>query len=158
MPIPIAQLNTWANQGGTTVSTAACASIRNALLKSTSPVVGLGLDVYLQGSYPNTTNIHGDSDIDVVVLYPDTFGRDISALTPMQVFHMSPLPIRDAEPYRGQAGGLFHKAQNVNNPSFTGSYATRCERTSENWLSGLRYPAPRCCRKPAPPSQSTCLP
>lgn len=84
MPIPLSQLNTWANQGGTTASTAAYASIRNALLKSTSPVAGLGLDIYLQGSYANATNIYGDSDIDVVVLYPNTFGKDMSSLTPLE--------------------------------------------------------------------------
>ncbi len=81
MPIPQSQLNTWANQGGTTGSAAAYASIRNALLKPTSSVSGLGLNIFLQGSYANATNIYGDSDIDVVVLYPTTFYKDMSALT-----------------------------------------------------------------------------
>lgn len=81
MAIPRAQLETWANPGALTTSAAAYASIRNALLKSTSPVANLGLDIYLQGSYANSTNIYGDSDIDVVVLYPSTFYEDISRLT-----------------------------------------------------------------------------
>jgi hypothetical protein len=93
MPIPLSQLDTWANQGGTTASTAAYASIRNALLKSTSPLVGRGVDIFLQGSYANATNIYGDSDIDVVVLYGDTFGRDLSRLPlPQQQLHESLFP------------------------------------------------------------------
>jgi hypothetical protein len=81
MAIPKAQLETWANPGALTTSAAAYASIRNALLKSSSPVANLGLDIHLQGSYANSTNIYGDSDIDVVVLYSATFYEDLSALT-----------------------------------------------------------------------------
>ncbi len=81
MAIPKAKLETWANPGALTISAAAYASIRHALLKSTSPVADLGLDIYLQGSYGNSTNIYGDSDIDVVVLYSTTFYEDVSSLT-----------------------------------------------------------------------------
>lgn len=81
MAIPRAQLERWANPGALTTSAAAYASIRNALLKSTSPVANLGLDIFLQGSYANSTNIYGDSDIDVVVLYSTAFYEDISGLT-----------------------------------------------------------------------------
>lgn len=84
MPIPLSQLDTWAHQGGTTASSAAYASIRNALLKPTSPVASRGVEIYLQGSYANATNIYGDSDIDVVVFYGNTFFKDMSALTPSQ--------------------------------------------------------------------------
>ncbi|HET7207369.1 MAG TPA: nucleotidyltransferase [Terriglobales bacterium] len=80
MPIPLSKLDTWAHQGGTTASSAAYASIRHALLKSTSPLAGRDVDIFLQGSYGNSTNIYGDSDVDVVVLYGDTFGRDLSRL------------------------------------------------------------------------------
>jgi hypothetical protein len=81
MPIPLSQLDTWANQGGTTASSAAYNSIRTALLKSTSPLLNRGVDIFLQGSYANATNIYGDSDIDVVVLYDKTYYWDASALT-----------------------------------------------------------------------------
>jgi len=37
-------------------------------------------EIFLQGSYANATNIYGDSDVDVVVLYKDTFHKDLSAL------------------------------------------------------------------------------
>jgi len=39
------------------------------------------VEIFLQGSYANSTNIYGDSDVDVVVLYRDTFYFDWSALT-----------------------------------------------------------------------------
>jgi hypothetical protein len=84
MPIPQSKLDTWSNQGAMTTSAAAYASIRHALLKSTSPLANRGVDIYLQGSYANSTNIYGDSDVDVVVLYKDTFHKDMSALTPDQ--------------------------------------------------------------------------
>ncbi len=94
MPIPLSQLNTWANQGGTTASSAAYAGIRNALLKSTSPLASKTVDIFLQGSYANATNIYGDSDVDVVVLYPDTFFKDMSALGPLeQQRHESIFPL-----------------------------------------------------------------
>jgi hypothetical protein len=94
MPIPSSQLDTWSHQGGTTDSSAAYASIRTALLKSSSPLANRGIDVFLQGSYANTTNIYGDSDIDVVVLYPNTFHKDMSALTPtQQQLHESIFPL-----------------------------------------------------------------
>jgi len=84
MSIPLSRLKTWANQGAITTSSGAYNSIRAALLKSTSPLANRGVDVFLQGSYANATNVYGDSDIDVVVLYDNTFYKDMSALTPAQ--------------------------------------------------------------------------
>lgn len=84
MPIPLAQLNTWSNQGATTTSAAAYAAIRNAVVATSSPLRGRNVDIFLQGSYGNSTNIYGDSDVDVVVLYGDTFYKDMSALPPPQ--------------------------------------------------------------------------
>jgi len=93
MPIPEAKLNTWSNQGAITTSSAAYASIRHALLKSTSPLASRRVDIYLQGSYANATNIYGDSDVDVVVLYADTFFKDMTALTPaQQIRHEAKFP------------------------------------------------------------------
>ena len=93
MPIPSGQLNTWANQGAITTSSNAYNSIRTALLKSTSPLANRDVDIFLQGSYGNATNIYGDSDVDVVVLYGDTFGKDMSSLTPtQQQLHESVFP------------------------------------------------------------------
>jgi hypothetical protein len=85
MAIPQAQLDTWGHQGATTTSSNAYASIRHALTKDGSPLNRLsGVDIFLQGSYANATNTYGDSDVDVVVLYPDTFHHDPTALTEEQ--------------------------------------------------------------------------
>jgi hypothetical protein len=80
--IPLSKLKTWANQGAIATSSAAYASIRHALLKESSPLSDRGVEIFLQGSYANSTNIYGDSDVDVVVLYANTFHSDVSALSP----------------------------------------------------------------------------
>jgi len=80
MAIPSAQLETWSHQGGTTISSTAYNSIRHALTKTASPLHGRGVNIFLQGSYANDTNIHADSDIDVVVLYEGTFYKDLTSL------------------------------------------------------------------------------
>lgn len=84
MPIPQSQLETWSNQGATGMSSDAYASVRHSLEKATSPLVGKGIEIFLQGSYANGTHIYADSDIDIVVLYDKTFHSDLSALTPVQ--------------------------------------------------------------------------
>lgn len=84
MAVPLQQLTTWANQGAVTTSSEAYASIRHALTKTGSALNGRSLDIFLQGSYADSTNIYGDSDIDVVVLYEDTFCKDMTALSPQQ--------------------------------------------------------------------------
>lgn len=84
MPIPSRQLDGWTGQGAITISSNAYNSIRTAFLAANSPLRGRSLDIFLQGSYANATNIRGDSDIDVVVLYDDTFYKDMTALTPEQ--------------------------------------------------------------------------
>jgi len=85
MPIPESQLNTWSNRGATESSADAYASIKYALEKSDSPVANLDIDIYLQGSYRNATNIYGDSDVDVVVQFNSTFQRDLSTLDAEQL-------------------------------------------------------------------------
>ena len=84
MSIPESKLQIWSHQGALVTSSAAYASIQHALLRTTSPLVGRGVEIFLQGSYANSTNIYGDGDVDVVVLYENTFSKDISALTPAQ--------------------------------------------------------------------------
>ena len=65
MPIPDSQLQTWSNLGATQSSQNTYASIKNALNNSFG-MSGSSYEVYLQGSYANTTNIRGDSDVDIV--------------------------------------------------------------------------------------------
>lgn len=66
MPISEATLTGWCNQGAIKSSADTYESIKNALSSHTWPK-SMNYDAYLQGSYANSTNIRGDSDVDVVV-------------------------------------------------------------------------------------------
>lgn len=80
--IPESQLSTWAQQGAVATAASTYNSVNKALLGvSTSPVRYKDVDVYLQGSYRNDTNIRGDSDIDVVVELNSTWSRNLSKLS-----------------------------------------------------------------------------
>lgn len=67
MAIPENQLETWANQGATGPASALYERIDKAL-KNDSALQDKKFEVFLQGSYKNDTNIHGDSDVDVVAM------------------------------------------------------------------------------------------
>lgn len=98
MAIPATQLETWSHQGGTGISTDAYARIQLALNKDSSPLKARGVRIFLQGSYASDTNIHAESDIDVVVLYEKVFYEDTTALTPVErqihAAHFSPSEYR----------------------------------------------------------------
>lgn len=81
MGVPESQLETWAHQGAITTARVTHESIRNALSANTSPVRNKDFEVYLQGSYKNSTNIRGDCDVDIVVQLNSTFKRDLSSLS-----------------------------------------------------------------------------
>lgn len=82
--IPESQLETWSHQGAVASSSTTYESIRNALTAQTSAIREKGYEVYLQGSYKNSTNIRGDSDVDVAVQLNDTFQYDTNSLSPSQ--------------------------------------------------------------------------
>lgn len=79
MGIPESQLETWSHQGATKTAQATHESIRYALTQYSFPD-GVSYDAYLQGSYRNSTNIRGDSDVDVVVQLESVFSKDLSEL------------------------------------------------------------------------------
>lgn len=83
MPIPEKQLNTWSNQGAVQSSAATHKSVENCIKK-----VNWNDDVnyvtYLQGSYPNYTNIYYNSDVDLVVEFRSIFSKNLSALPDSQ--------------------------------------------------------------------------
>jgi hypothetical protein len=66
MSIPESQLEIWSHPGAMTRSEETHKSIRAALMAHNWPT-GMTYTAYLQGSYPNATNIRGDSDVDLVV-------------------------------------------------------------------------------------------
>jgi len=80
MGIPETQLETWSHQGAVTTAKATHESIRNALDSYEWPN-GVNFEVYLQGSYKNSTNIRGDSDVDIVVQLNSTFQGNTSTLS-----------------------------------------------------------------------------
>src|SRR6516162_6689395 len=85
MYIPEDRLVTWSNQGGTTNSIAAHTSVRNALEANDSGLNRPDFEIFLQGSYKNSTNIRADSDVDLVVQYNKYFNRDLTKLSPVEV-------------------------------------------------------------------------
>ncbi|PAD72830.1 nucleotidyltransferase domain-containing protein [Paenibacillus campinasensis] len=81
MSIPESQLETWAHQGAITSSKLTHERIRGVI--DSSPVFknkGVEIDTYLQGSYRNSTNIRGDSDVDIVVQLNSTYAYNIDQL------------------------------------------------------------------------------
>lgn len=84
MAIPEAQLTTWANQGATTASADTYRSVEMALSRHTWPQ-GMNYEVYLQGSYANTTNIRADSDVDVICEFTSQFDSNLTPIGKQQL-------------------------------------------------------------------------
>lgn len=72
MAIPEVQLQTWSSQGATTSSANTYNSIKTCI-EGNNWNDDVSFDIYLQGSYRNSTNIRGDSDVDVVVEFSSVF-------------------------------------------------------------------------------------
>lgn len=89
MAISNDQLQTWANAPGNTKAQHTYQQVKNALAASAASQVR-GCEIYLQGSYANSTNIRVDSDIDVVVQLNSTFSPGIHRLTDFEksLFHL----------------------------------------------------------------------
>lgn len=79
MAIPERQLETWSHQGATASANAIYNRIR-AALKNDATLSTRDFDVFLQGSYRNSTNIRGDSDVDVVAMLTETYMPNYSEL------------------------------------------------------------------------------
>lgn len=65
MPIPEHQLATWSRQGSIDLSKRTHEAVRYAL-KEWEDLRNRDYEVYLQGSYRNSTNVSGSSDVDVI--------------------------------------------------------------------------------------------
>lgn len=81
MTVSEQQLSTWSNIGAETTAASTYQSVRLALDAIQWRAGNRAVDIYLQGSYRNKTNIYGDSDVDVVCELPGVFRYDISRLT-----------------------------------------------------------------------------
>jgi hypothetical protein len=78
------QLETWSQQGKTAQFTDTYNSIRGNLLDASAPYPVKNVDVHLQGSYGNNTNVWADSDVDIVLCHTGAFYYDISGMSQAQ--------------------------------------------------------------------------
>ena len=85
MAIAEKQLETWAKQGPTGQFTDTYNTIRSHLLDEGAPYPLADVEVFLQGSYGNTTNVYADSDVDIVIKHDGAFFHDLTGLTPQEV-------------------------------------------------------------------------
>jgi hypothetical protein len=74
------QLETWSKQGPTGQFTDTYRSIRGNLLDASAPYPVKDVDVFLQGSYGNNTNVYGDSDVDIVLKHTGAYYYDLNSL------------------------------------------------------------------------------
>ena len=81
MTIPANQLEIWANPGSQTKFKDAHESIRRALDTYNWPNGKPSYEVYLQGSYKNSTTVRSNSDVDVVVQLNSSFLYDLGKLS-----------------------------------------------------------------------------
>jgi len=80
--IPNSQLETWSNQGATATPKALRERIEGVLRGEYSLITNKNsLSIYLQGSYRNSTNIYGNSDVDIIVETSNVFYGDASGLS-----------------------------------------------------------------------------
>ncbi len=82
MAISEQQLQTWSHQGSVKGSSETYKTIKAALEDRGAPYAGHHFEVFLQGSYGNDTNIHAESDVDIVICLTEVFDGDISGLVP----------------------------------------------------------------------------
>jgi hypothetical protein len=94
MPFSENQLAIWSNQGAVTTSALTYNSVKTCIdgINWNSDIL---YDVYLQGSYRNSTNIRGNSDVDVVVEFQSSFYSNKNSLPSDQ--------LREHNEYYGEA-------------------------------------------------------
>ena len=83
MPIPESQLAAWSRRGAIDASKRTHEAIRTAL-REWDDFRDRRYEVYLQGSYKNSTNIRGSSDVDVIAQMNDSFAWNRHELTEAQ--------------------------------------------------------------------------
>jgi hypothetical protein len=91
------QLETWAQQGKTGQFTDTYKSIRDNLLDDSALYPVKDVEVFLQGSYGNHTNVWADSDADIVLKHNGAFYHDISEMTPKEQEHFKGVFSKNAE-------------------------------------------------------------
>ncbi|ODA68718.1 hypothetical protein A7A08_00550 [Methyloligella halotolerans] len=80
MAIAEARLERWSKQGKTGQFTDTYKSFRTHLMDKSAIYPVTDCEVFLQGSYANSTNVWADSDVDIVLKHNGAFYFDISGL------------------------------------------------------------------------------
>jgi len=75
------QLQNWSSPLSETEN-ARCSATVALITKVLKDKFGSKVDIFLQGSYKNSTNVKQDSDVDIVICYQDAFFPEISSLSP----------------------------------------------------------------------------
>ncbi|HVS58613.1 MAG TPA: nucleotidyltransferase [Candidatus Saccharimonadales bacterium] len=70
----------WTNVGAQDAAQQTYASVKKAIAAHPA-LTDKSVEVFLQGSYANSTNVHGDSDVDIVVMSRKTFYSDTDRLS-----------------------------------------------------------------------------
>lgn len=89
MAITQRQLEVWSNQGAMVQSKNTHELIRRVLKSDKSKIRDRNVDFFLQGSYRNSTNIRGNSDVDLVVMLKDTFFYNTEKLDIFEKFSIA---------------------------------------------------------------------
>lgn len=84
MPIPETQFEGWHKQGASVGSKQARKTVKRIFELDRSPIEqqDCTFNVFLQGSYKNSTHTRGSSDVDILVKLESAWKKDLSALTP----------------------------------------------------------------------------
>ena len=80
MPISENQLRNWAQQGTTQPSAETYRIIKQVLEDQRAPFARSEFNVYLQGSYDNSTNVQVESDVDIAICLSSIFCSDTGDL------------------------------------------------------------------------------
>lgn len=83
MAISENQLETWSHQGAITTSASTYESIKKCIGNG-SWNDDVYYDIFLQGSYKNSTNIYGNSDVDIVVQFNSIFSYSTNQLSQVE--------------------------------------------------------------------------
>lgn len=84
MGIPASQIEVWAKQGSVTKAMESHHRLRDILNHNENSIIkskNIQYSMFLQGSYINSTNIRGNSDVDLVVMLESTFYSNKESLS-----------------------------------------------------------------------------
>lgn len=81
MPIPDRQISNWSGQADSTLPGWTHAVLHDAL-DNAKLLEDLGVEIFVQGSYANGTNVRKDSDVDLVVQLKLPLEEDVDRLNP----------------------------------------------------------------------------